>query len=61
MTWDELAILITCVMTDEQRDTDVTIHCTKSNEFFKIEDDGFVECKEDDVLDKGHPFLEIPF
>lgn len=60
MTWDELAIIITCDMTDEQRSTDVTIHLLKSNEWFKV--DGDVEyTQHDDVLDKDHPFLEIPF
>ena len=60
MTWDDIAIIITCEMTDEQRSTDVSIHCTKSDEWFKV--DGDLEfTQHDDVLDKGHPFLQIPF
>ena len=60
MTWDELAIKITCEMTDEQRNMDVSVHCYESDEWFKVDEDVEIT-QHDDVLDKNHPFLGIPF
>ena len=60
MTWNELAELVNTTMSEEQKNSDVTIHCTESDEWFKV--DGDLEITQhDDVLDKNHPFLEIPF
>lgn len=58
MTWQDLAKLVYDKMSDEQRNTDVTVHCTIADEWFKV--DGDLEITQhDDVLHKGHPFLEI--
>jgi hypothetical protein len=45
-------------MTDEQLDCNLSIHDEISDEYYPVE----VEVKEseaDDVLDRGHPFLEV--
>jgi len=56
ITWEQLAAHIS-VMDDEQKKTDATVHCTKSDEFFQVQDINFTVG--DDVLDDNHPFLEI--
>lgn len=56
MTWGQLAAHIE-MMGLEQYKTDVTVHCTKSDEFFQVGDINFTVG--DDVLDDNHPFLEI--
>lgn len=47
-------------MTDEQLDSNLTIHDELSDEYYPIE----IKIKEsetDDVLDAGHPFLEVTY
>jgi hypothetical protein len=43
--------------TDEELDMDVSIHQGSTDEFFELE--GILICPENDVLDKGHPYLEM--
>jgi hypothetical protein len=54
MTYRELAEKIEW-MTEQQKDLDVTVFDMNDEEFYALKDLDFV--KEDDVLDKGHPFL----
>ena len=55
MTWEELKIFIEN-MTDEQKNTDVTI-CISDDEFSMVKSLEFAEEEFCDVLDDGHPFL----
>jgi len=57
MTWKELKAHIE-VMDEDQIETDVTVHDMENNEFFKVLDIDF--SREDDILDKNHPFLNFP-
>jgi hypothetical protein len=41
---------------DDQLDSNVSVHLKDMDEWFPIEATAFTE--EDDVLDKGHPYLE---
>jgi hypothetical protein len=56
MTYRELATSI-LIMNDEQKDSIVTIFDTNISEFFPVASLSFSE--DDDVLDKGHPFLIV--
>lgn len=58
MTWEKLAIHI-ANMEPEQKKTDATVHCTKSDEFFQVTNINFTVG--DDVLDDNHPYLEISY
>ena len=44
-------------LSEEQLGNDVSIHQGSTDEYFELE--GILICSEDDVLDKGHPYLEI--
>ncbi len=63
MTWKELAEKVN-EMTDEQKNTDVTVYLGEMDEFFPIEcrtrvaTDGFDDPGQG-VLDVGHPFIVI--
>ena len=41
---------------DEQLDSNVSVHIKDADEWYPVEATAFTE--EDDVLDKGHPYLE---
>jgi len=56
MTWNELKAHIE-VMDKEQQETDITVFCSDSYEFFKVKDINFTVG--DAVLNDNHPFLEI--
>ena len=44
-------------LSDEQLGMDVSIHQGSIDEYFEL--GGIFICSEDDVLDKGHPYLEM--
>lgn len=56
LTYRQLAAHI-AVMDDEQKDSDVTVHCTEMDEWFQAI--GYDITEVDDVIDKNHPFLLI--
>ena len=57
MNWGELAIHIQLNMTREQRKSDVTVFDGNEGEYYPCPTIRVAE--ETDVLDKGHPYLEI--
>jgi hypothetical protein len=56
LTFRQLAAHI-AVMDEEQKDSDVTIHCTEMDEWFQAT--GYDITEETDVMDKNHPFVTI--
>ncbi len=56
MTWNQLRAHID-MMDKEQLHGDATIHLMPIDEYFAVADISF--SPEDDVLDKGHPFLIV--
>lgn len=60
MTWNELIEKLN-KMTPEQRNTDVTVYVSSEDEFYPLAstDKPLYTAEDDDVLDKGHPFLII--
>jgi hypothetical protein len=58
MTWKELKEHIE-KMTEEQRNTDVTVYVTGVDEYYPLHGHEIDTSITDDVLDKGHPFLII--
>ena len=55
MTWAELALEIDN-LTEEQKNTDVTVFVPGLDEFYATKSRVFV-ASEDDVLDTNHPYL----
>lgn len=43
--------------TDDQKDSDMTVHDSNQDEFFPVT--GLNVASVNDVLDEGHPFMEI--
>lgn len=43
--------------TDGQKDSDMSVHVSLQDEFFPVTGVNVAAC--DDVLDEGHPFMEI--
>ena len=59
MTYNELAEYIGN-LTDEQKDTDVTVYVSGVDEYYSLVGDyPVVEAERSDVLDKSHPYLVI--
>jgi hypothetical protein len=57
MNWAQLAVEI-ANLTDEQRNTDVTIYIPGMDEFYATKERFFITT-EDDVLNKNHPYLSL--
>lgn len=58
MTWRELAEQINN-LSEEQKDTDVTIYDSAKDEFFGSYYGCLGIALDEDVLDDGHPYLRI--
>lgn len=56
MNWNQLAEMI-AAMSEEQRNTTVTVFMPDDDEWYGISDVFFTT--EDDVLDRDHPFMEV--
>ena len=60
MTWKELQTHIEA-MDEEQANTDVTVHLTRTDEFFAIPDIDYISEDGNGTLDPLHPFLILDF
>ena len=58
MTWNQLKNKID-MMTEEQKNTSVTVYDNEIDEFFPVIDNIMFSPEEDDVLDAHHPYLVI--
>lgn len=56
MTYREFAMMIG-TWTDDQKNSDMSVHDSNQDEYFPVTGVEVSAC--DDVLDEGHPFLEI--
>lgn len=57
ITYRELAQYINDMLTEEQKDLDVSIYLTNTDEYFSCTGTSIQE--ETDILDKDHPYLTI--
>jgi len=55
-TWKQLADIIN-QMTDEQKNTDVTVYTPEIDKYYQVTSLGITD--ETDTLDENHPFLEF--
>lgn len=58
-TWKELAKQIE-QMTDEQKNTDVTVFLGETEEFIAAVDNVYFSDDNNDILDLLHPYIKIP-
>lgn len=58
MTWKELKEWIE-MLSKEQQETDVTIYLEHQDEFYPLNDVSVNNNMDIDVLDEGHPFLNV--
>jgi hypothetical protein len=59
MTYRELAEVINNKLTEEQKDSDVTIYDLTTDEYYPMSDWFKSSDKFQSVLDDGHPVIEI--